>query len=244
MSSNSNVHFGFVDECLHAQLDEEDDVNNFSTEAMRREIEQISARSDENRNRNVSSGFSRNEQVAGDIVDDPHVVFDCDSLRAESITLRYALPEQILRMMKNPKPAQPAFVFKLADVKDKFPQLNDEQILQLSTQDILSKVDVLAKALAIRVGENSLHHICGGRTANLCNQPSKYIVRGFLVHKVPPTLDGAIQFANSREAEGGREEAQKMKLLANIEAQSREGAGCNFIIVKDGEHVVVILFLV
>ena len=81
-------------------------------------------------------------------------------------------------------------------------------------------------------------NICGGATAAFSNQPSKYIARGiFLVHKVPQTLDGAILFANSKEAEGGRKRAQKMKLLANIKAQSRDGP-CVFIIVKDRGHVV------
>ena len=237
-----NFAFGgfFVDECLDHLSDGEDEENHFSTEAMRREIQQISARSSENRNRNVETGFSSNEPVPGHFVDDPEIVFDCDSLRTEAITLRHALPEAIRRAIGNVNPAQPAFVFELAQVRAKHPLLlSNEQILQLSTIELLSTCDILAKALAVGRGENSLANICGGATSAFCNQPSEYVSRGvFLIHKVPPTLVGAILFANSKEAEGGRKRAEKMKLLATIEAISRDKGRAVFVIVKDGERVV------
>jgi len=241
MSTNDISCFDiFIDEELVHPPDVEDEESH-TAEELRLETQRISAQSRANRERNVSTGLSSNEEVPGYVIDDPHVVFNVRALLSEAFTLLRGLPDTILRRMKLPNPAKPSLVFEYAAVRAKFETLSEDDFLKLSPAEVLSKeVDILAKAYAIIHGENSLKNICGGANENLNSHSSNYIVRGvFLVMKISPTEEDAILFANSDKAEGGRKRAQEMKLLADIEARrKRDKNNCVLLLVKVSGRIV------
>ena len=117
MSTNDNSCFDiFIDEELVHPPDVEDEESH-TAEELRLETQRISAQSRANRERNVSTGLSSNEEVRGYVIDDSHVVFNVRALLSEAFTLLCGLPDKMRRMMTNPKPAQPSIVFEYAAVK-------------------------------------------------------------------------------------------------------------------------------
>jgi hypothetical protein len=160
------------------------------------------------------------------------------SSRAQALMLFAALTPEARHLFKQRNPPQPFYVFAASEVMSTFPELSEADIVQLSTPEIVSKVDILVKTLSKQFGANSMRSHCGGDNTVIGKiQGKAFYQEAFFVVQVGCTLEEISMLANSVEVPGGRERVEEVKLRATIKAYERHGEHC-LVLAKDGDGIV------
>jgi len=110
-----------------------------------------------------------------------------------------------------------------------FDGLSSVKIEKLHITELLGKLDVLAKAMSVNKGDNSLYKLCGGKRNQYSNIDGARFVRGglFLVANVQYTAEDETRFATCQAVEGGLEKMEELRLRAKFNGATANRTNAN-----------------
>jgi hypothetical protein len=147
---------------------------------------------------NISSGLFSSTPVP-EHRNDGDLVFDQEQYLLLAIVKWNALTEFERHQFGVRMPIKPFYIFSGKAAVAAFDGLSRDEIKNLHITELLGNLDVLAKAMLTKKGDNSLCKLCRGYSHQYSNLDGAKFVRGdeFLVANVQYTTEDETRFASS-----------------------------------------------
>ena len=191
---NSVYSSNLLDEEAEEEEEEEYQAKEQLTED---EIDRLADAAERNRTSNIKSGLFSNTPVP-EHCNDGDLLFNQIEYLLLAIVKWNAMTERERLQFGIRTPVKPFYIFSGKAAVDAFDGLSPDEIEKLHITELLSNLDVLAKALSQTRGDNSLYKLCRGRQNQYSNIDGAKFVRdgAFLVANVQYTAEDESRFVN------------------------------------------------